>query len=346
MGVAPTTVVLTTGGTIASRQGDGGDLLAVDAGSDLVAIAGLGGRVRVEEFCRVGSYAMTLPLLASLVERVRQLCADPRVAGVVVTHGTDTMEESAYLTDLGHDRQVPVVFTGAQLPADHPQTDGPANLRDAVLLARDPSVAPLGVLIAMAGCAYAAAEATKAHSTLPDPWGACGASPLAVVSGGRVTVLRQPGPPPVPVVMPVHRAARRVDLVKLAVGVDGAMVRASVAGGAEGIVLEGFGLGNAPPDVTAAVVEAVSVGVIVAVVTRCGAGPTSAAYGGGGGADLERAGALLLSGFTGQRARILLAAALAQADSPSAAHDLVRRRAGDPSAAATADGMTNDDEES
>ena len=321
-------VVLTTGGTIASRQSHQGDLLAVDRGAELVDIAGLRGQVRVEEFCRVGSYAMTLSLLASLSERVRQLCADDSVAGVVVTHGTDTMEESTYLTDLGHARRVPVVFTGAQLPADHPETDGPANLRDAVLLAGDPSVAALGVLIAMAGRAYAASEATKAHSTAPDPWAAGGATPLAVVVDGRVTVLRQPGSPPSPLVMPVHRAERRVDLVKLAVGVDGAMVRSAVAGGAEAVVLEAFGLGNAPRDVAAAVGEAVEAGVLVAVVTRCGAGPASAAYGDGGGADLERAGALLLSDFTGQRARILLAAALSCADSPSAALDLVHARTG------------------
>ncbi len=323
------TVVLTTGGTIASRHRGERAVVAVDPGTDLVAAAGLDSRgVRVEEFCRVGSYAMTLPLLAALAQRVRQLCADPGVEGVVVTHGTDTMEESAYLTDLGHDRRTAVVFTGAQLPADHSETDGPANLCDAVLLAQDPAAARLGVLIAMAGRAYAAAEATKAHSTALDPWGAAGTPPVAVVSGGRVTVTRHPGPAPAPLVMPPERATRRVDLVKLVVGVDGAMVRAAVARGAEAIVVEAFGLGNAPEDVTAAVSETVAAGVPVAVVTRCGAGPTAGVYGSGGGADLERAGALLLSGFTGQRARILLAVALAAADSTSVALDLVRRRAG------------------
>ena len=336
------TVVLTTGGTIASRHLGERAVVAVDAGSDLLAAAGLNGPgVFEEEFCRIGSYAMTLPLLAALGERVRQICADPGVAGVVVTHGTDTMEESAYLTDLGHDRRAAVVFTGAQLPADHPETDGPANLRDAVLLAQDPAAARLGVLIAMAGRAYAAAEATKAHSTALDPWGAAGTSPVAVVSGGRVTVTRRPGPVPAPLVMPPEHAARRVDLVKLAVGVDGAMVRAAVARGAEAVVLEAFGLGNAPEDVTAAVRETVAVGVLVTVVTRCGAGPTAGVYGSGGGADLERAGALLLSGFTGQRARILLAVALAAADSTPVALDLVRRRAGVQPAAAT-DGATID----
>ncbi|AXG14527.1 asparaginase domain-containing protein [Intrasporangium calvum] len=321
------TVVLTTGGTIASRRRGDATLVAVDAAAEVVANAGVvEPDVRVEEFCRIGSYALTLPLLAALAERVRQLCAEPGVEGIVVTHGTDTMEESAYLTDLGHTRRTAVVFTGAQLSADHPRADGPANLRDAVLLAKNPEVARLGVLIAMAGRAYAAAEATKAHSTALDPWGAAGTMPLAVVSEGRVIVARRPDPTPVPIVIPPERAARRVDLVKLAVGVDGELVRAAVAGGAEALVVEAFGLGNAPRDVTAAIGEAVAAGVPVAVVTRCGAGPAAGVYGDGGGADLERAGALMLSGFTGQRARILLAVALAAADSRSTALELVRTR--------------------
>lgn len=330
------TVLLTTGGTIASRHRTDGVLTAADTGIDLLASAGLvGAGVRVEEFCRVGSYAMTLPLLAALGQRVRQLCADPDVEGVVVAHGTDTMEESAYLVDLGHARETAVVFTGAQLPADHPETDGPANLRDAVLLAQHSEVARLGVLIAMGGRAYAAAEATKGHTTASDPWGAAGAVPLAVVSDGRVTITRHPGPAVETLTMPPERATHRVDLLKLAVGVDGALLRAAIAGGAEAVVVEAFGLGNAPPDVTAAVREAVAAGVPVAVVTRCGAGPTVGIYGDGGGADLERAGALLLGGFTGQRARILLAAALAAADPASSALDIVRRRAGAPSTVTT-----------
>ncbi|MCY7372472.1 MAG: asparaginase domain-containing protein, partial [Spirochaetaceae bacterium] len=110
-------LLLTTGGTIASlRAGDAGVVAGVGADA-LVAGSVTDDDVQVEELFRVGSYELTLSRMAELAERVRQVGEDPTVDAVVVTHGTDTMEESAYLADLGYPGDKPVVFTGAQLPA-------------------------------------------------------------------------------------------------------------------------------------------------------------------------------------------------------------------------------------
>jgi L-asparaginase len=299
-------------------------------GGDALVASADGGRrarpdVRVEELFRIGSYQLTIAAMARLAEAVRSHCDDPAVSGVVVTHGTDTMEESAYLADLGYLGDKPVVFTGAQRPADADDPDGPANLADAIRLARDPATRGLGVLVCMAGSAYAAAEATKAHSTAPDPWGIAGLDPVALVGDDGVTIRRRPARPSVALAVRPEEADRRVELVKVAAGSDGELLRAAHRLGAEAVVLEAFGLGNAPPPVTAAVAELVSAGVLVVVVTRCGSGPTAAVYGNGGGADLQRVGALLVSHLTGPKARMLVAAALATSSDPSGAKDLVER---------------------
>lgn len=318
-------LLLTTGGTIASiRAGDAGVVAGVGADA-LVAGSVTDDDVQVEELFRVGSYELTLSRMAELAERVRQVGEDPTVDAVVVTHGTDTMEESAYLADLGYPGDKPVVFTGAQLPADHAEPDGPANLRDAIRLAREPDTRGLGVLICMAGAAYAAAEATKAHSTAPDPWGCTGLDPVALVEDRTVTVRRRPARPPVALAVPPGAAERRVELVKVAAGSDGDMLRAVRDLGAEAVVLEAFGLGNVPAPVTAAVAELVSAGLFVVVVTRCGSGPTAAVYGNGGGADLHRAGALLVSHLSGPKARILVLAALAATSSRREASAVVTK---------------------
>jgi L-asparaginase len=179
------------------------------------------------------------------------------------------------------------------------------------------------VLICLAGAAYAAAEATKLHSTAPDPWGCTGLDPVALVEDGTVTVRRRPARPPVALAVSPEMAERRVELVKVAAGSDGALLRAARDLGAEAVVLEAFGLGNVPPPVTATVAELVSAGLLVLVVTRCGSGPTAAVYGNGGGADLQRAGALLVSHLSGPKARMLVVAALATSSSTREASTVV-----------------------
>ena len=129
-------VLLSTGGTIASRySAEQGSVVSSVAGDELVSLLGPLAPdipVKTEEFSNVGSYRIDLPMAFGLARRINALLADPEVAGVVVTHGTDTMEESAYLADLVLETDKPVVFTGAQMDADQPDSDGPRNLADAI----------------------------------------------------------------------------------------------------------------------------------------------------------------------------------------------------------------------
>ncbi len=310
----PRVAVITTGGTIASRPVEGRGVLATENGNTLLAaVPNLGevAEVRPEEAFRQGSYLITSEQMLYLATRIRALGTDPAVDGIVVTHGTNTLEETAYLTDLMYSGAKPVVFTGAQRNASVEDSDGPRNLLDAVTVASSPLAGGLGGLVVMGGSLHGAREATKAHTSALDAFYSPGRGPLGEVEDGAVRIF--------------HRRCRpdnlahyvedlpRVDLVKLAAGSDGTFLRASREVGAAGIVIEAFGKGNVNLSVLAEVKRCLSSGVVVLIVSRCPAGSVVPLYGDGGGHDLIEAGALMGGNLSGQKARILLMLALAAA---------------------------------
>ncbi|MGY1760743.1 asparaginase [Geodermatophilus sp. SYSU D00779] len=301
--------LLATGGTIASRRTDDG-LSATTPAAELLAAAGPlpGLEVTVSDLTTVPSFALTGADVRGLLREVREHLADG-VDGVVVTHGTDTMEESAFLADLVHDDPRPVVFTGAQRPFDAPAPDGPANLADALRVAADPAARDLGALLAFDGLVFAARGVRKVETLRGAAFGAPGRGPVLRVAGGAVVPL---GRPPRPPALPLDLTADlpRVDVVACAQGSDDALLRAAVAAGAAGVVLEAFGAGNVPPPVAAAAAELVAGGVPVLVCSRVPSGPVAPLYAGGG-ASLARDGALFGGDLSPWQGRLLLAAALA-----------------------------------
>jgi L-asparaginase len=301
--------LLATGGTIASRRTDDG-LSATTPAAELLAAAGPlpGLEVTVSDLTTVPSFALTGADVRGLLRAVRERLADG-IDGVVVTHGTDTMEESAFLADLVHDDPRPVVFTGAQRPFDAPAPDGPANLADALRVAADPAARDLGALLAFDGLVFAARGVRKVETLRGAAFGAPGRGPVLRVAGGAVVPL---GRPPRPPALPLDLAADlpRVDVVACAQGSDDALLRAAVAAGAAGVVLEAFGAGNVPPPVAAAAAELVAGGVPVLVCSRVPSGPVAPLYAGGG-ASLARDGALFGGDLSPWQGRLLLAAALA-----------------------------------
>ncbi|SEK57855.1 L-asparaginase [Blastococcus sp. DSM 46786] len=304
--------LLATGGTIASRRGPGG-LASVTPAADLLAAAGTpdGLVVTTSDLTTVGSFALTTADLRGLVTEVRRrLAAD--VDGVVVTHGTDTMEESVFLADLVHDDLRPVVLTGAQRPFDDPAPDGPRNLADALRVAAAPAARGCGALLCFDGLAFAARGVRKVETLRSGAFAAPGRGPVLRVDGDAVTPLARPVRGPA---LPLDLDADlpRVDVVPLYLGADDALLRAAVAAGAAGIVLQAFGAGNVTPAVAAAVAELVAGGTPVLVCSRVPSGAVAPLYTGGGGADLARDGAVLAGDLSPWQARLLLAAALAVA---------------------------------
>jgi L-asparaginase len=303
--------LLATGGTIASRQGPDG-LAALTPATELLAAAGppTGLTVTTSDLGTVGSFAFTTSDLRGLVTEARRYLASG-VDGVVVTQGTDTMEESAYLADLVHDDPCPIVFTGAQRPFDAAAPDGPANLADALRVAASPAARDLGTLLCFDGLAFAARGVRKIETLRSGAFGAPGRGPVLRLAGDAVLPLARPArPAPLPLDLGVELP--RVDVVACYLGADDALMRAAVAAGAAGLVLEAFGAGNVPPMVAEAAEELVARGIPVLVCSRVPSGPVAPLYAAGG-ARLARAGAVFAGDLSPWQGRLLLAAALAVA---------------------------------
>ncbi|MFE2286275.1 asparaginase [Streptomyces sp. NPDC059443] len=318
-------VVISTGGTIASRwQGSG---FAADAdGAEVMATAPLpeGVTVEVVDLFSVNSPRLTTAHQLTLLRTVHEVLADPGVEGIVVTHGTDTLEESAFFVDLHHHDARSVVFTGSQRPMGAADGDGPGNLYDALLTAA--TTRGLGVLIAFAGRVHAARGTVKAQAVALDAFADPSKELLGKVGFGKVTVLRTPVRPE-PLALPgMPEVPPRVDVVMHHTSGDPVLLNAAVAAGAKGIVLVGTGAGNATPEIVEAVKAAIAAGVLVALTTRVAAGPVTEIYTHGGAVDLVAAGAVPTGTLRAPQVRVAVLAALL-AEEETAAQVRVLRQA-------------------
>ncbi len=305
-------VVISTGGTIASRFDPAqGRVVAVQRGEDLVKMipqASTVADIEVVNFCNIGSFQLSLDTVFRLVQRVNEILDRTDVAGVVVTHGTDTMEETCYLADLLVVSDKPVVFTGAQRSNDDPDSDGPRNLLNAIRVAASPSAKGLGAMICFNDELHAARDVTKVHTSRVQTFQSYEHGMLGEIDGDRVIFYRHPT---LRRTFRVPALEERVDLIMLVLGVNARYIDASIQSGAAGIVLEAFGRGNANSAIVDGVRRATKSGIPVIVTSRCPAGRVLPIYGGGGGKDLEDAGAIFAGDLSGVKARLLLMVLLA-----------------------------------
>ncbi len=271
-----TVVIIGTGGTIAGTAASAQDALGYTSAQLGVAelAAGLGvDRVETEQLAQIDSRDMSHALWQQLAHRVAEHLARPAVCGVVVTHGTDTMEETAYFLQRVLAPGKPVVLTGAMLPATHHQADGPRNLADAVTLARHPGA--LGVLVAFAGQVWSGLEVRKAHSHRLDAFNAGDAGPLALFEPTGLHDLRA-WPLGVALGLPAISADLTtwpwVEVLASHAGFDARTVQALCEAGVRGLVVAGTGNGSLHHALRAALNNAVAAGVPVLLTSRCAAG--------------------------------------------------------------------------
>ena len=275
-------VVLGTGGTIAGTSSIEGANLGYTAAQLgvqqlLAAVPPLaevaGGLLVAEQVAQVDSKDMTHALWARLVQRCLAHLADEEVVGLVITHGTDTLEETAWLLHNVLPARKPVVLTSAMRPATALAPDGPQNLLDAVALAAEPSAC--GVLAVAAGVVHGAREVAKVHPLRLDAFASDDGGPLGWMEGSRVRWAHDRPPQPHE---PLHGALARhlgerpwprVPIVLSHAGVDGAWVDALRATGVHGIVAAATGNGTLHEELEAALTRAAEAGVAVCVTSRC-----------------------------------------------------------------------------
>lgn len=266
-------VVLGTGGTIAGRSADARDNVGYVAGQVGVAdlLGGMaapqGFELHAEQVAQLDSKDMAFGVWRRLAERCAHWLAQGEVAGLVITHGTDTMEETAYFLWRVLAAGKPVVLTGAMRPATSAEADGPRNLADALAVAAG---GPAGVCIAFAGQLHSPADVFKAHSHRLDAFSSGDSGPLGLVVKDAVTLLREP-PPAAPQPLPAGDFPR-VEVVLNYAGASGALVDALVQQGARGIVAAGTGNGTLHHELQAALLRARDQGLEVVRASRCAQG--------------------------------------------------------------------------
>ncbi len=301
-----------TGGTISSVFDPvaGGNVPVLDGAAIVARTPGLEAIAEVVAIDRDRTAAshFTFPQLLELADVLRTALADPAVDGAVVVQGTDTIEETSFCWDLVLDGARPVVVTGAMRASDQASFDGPANLRDAVRVAASPAARGLGVVVSLGGTIEPADDVLKFHATALDTFSSPNGGSLGRVGPEGVTLFRARSARRH---VSTARAAERVHLITATVAIDGTLLDAAVAAGADGIVVAATGSGNTSPALLAAAERAIGAGIPVALASRCPAGRATAGYAfPGGGATWVRAGALPVGHLCALKARVALALGL------------------------------------
>ena len=308
--------LLFTGGTISmQRDRSAGGNVPAHGGEALVQFAAGLDRIspyRIENWARVPACHLGPDRLWQLRQRVRELATGGEVRGIVVTHGTDILEESAYLLDRTLPRAVPVAMTGAMRTSSDQGWDGPRNLLGAAAVAADPRSAGLGVVVVFNGKVFSGRTAVKVHATDLDAFAAPHAAPIASVERGTVTY--EP-----PRRLPYTAAAEapefetlaaRVALIDVVVGDDGALLDLARPAH-DGVVVVAFGSGNVPPRAVAAIGRWIEEGKPVVLASRCPLGEVTPIYAfDGGGSRLVAMGAIPAGPRTPSQARMELMIAL------------------------------------
>ncbi|WP_129408931.1 asparaginase [Marinitoga lauensis] len=261
------------------------------------------------EFTNIPSPHMTPKIMFELSKFVKEVISREDIDGIVITHGTDTLEETAYFLDLVLNENKPIVLTAAMRNWNEPSTDGPANLISSVRVASSKKAVNKGVLVCLNDEIHSAREVTKTYTSNVATFDSPGYGPLGIVDEDAIIFYRES-------LLRMHIDAidveDKVALIKTYTGDDGSILNVLPDLGFKGVVIEGFGRGNVPPKVADKIEWLVKEkNIPVIVVSRCFKGRVLGVYGyHGGGADLKNKGAILGNEVSGQKARIKLTVAL------------------------------------
>lgn len=247
---------------------------------------------------------MTPELMFQLSKKIREHISQDHYDGVIVTHGTDTLEETAYFLDLTVKTPIPIVVIGSMKNSSEPDWDGPRNLLDAIHICLNDNCKNIGVLVCLNGEINAASEVTKTYTEEIDSFHSLDFGALGFVQYGRVILNRLPRKLET---IETERIISNVDMLTVYAGMDEKFFKFSADSGVDGIVVEALGVGNVPPAAFEGIKYAVEKNIPVVLVSRCPAGETLDIYGyPGAGKWLHSIGVIFTDYLNGQKARVKL----------------------------------------
>lgn len=260
--------------------------------------------ISVYEFGMYPGPHMTPELMLELSKEIKQRINNDDIDGMIVTHGTDTLEETAYLLDLTIKTEKPIVVIGAMKTSSEPDWDGPRNLLDAIHIINSPTSKGMGVLVCLNGEINAASEVTKTHTEDIETFHSLDFGALGFVDRGHVIFNRMPRKLET---IETENINPNVDLIKIHAGMGDKFFKFSADSGVEGIVIEAMGVGNVPPTTYEGIKYATEKGIPVVLTSRCPSGETLDIYSyPGAGKWLKKLGVIFTDYLNGQKARIKL----------------------------------------
>ncbi len=264
--------------------------------------------ISVFEFGNFPGPHMTPELMFDLSQKIKPFSEREEIDGIIVTHGTDTLEETAYFLDLTIKTEKPIVVIGAMKTSSEPDWDGPRNLMDAIHICNNYNSRGLGVLVCLNGEINAASEVTKTHTEDIETFHSLDFGALGFVEKGKVIYNRLPRKLEC---IETKKINPNVDLIKVYAGMNDKFFKHSADSGVEGVVVEAMGVGNVPPAAFDGIKYIVDKNIPVVLVSRCPAGETLDIYGyPGAGKWLKQLGVIFADYLNGQKARIKMMIAL------------------------------------
>lgn len=307
-------IIVFTGGTFSMKidENTGGAIPHFHGNEllDMIPEAGARANISMYEFGMFPGPHMTPELMLQLSQKVKEFADSDDIDGIVVTHGTDTLEETAYFLDLTVNTSKPIVVIGAMKTSSEPDWDGPKNLLDAIRICNNENSKNMGVLVCLNGEINAASEVTKTHTEDVETFRSLDFGSLGFVENGRVIFNRLPQKLET---IEVDKIVSNVDLIKVYSGITDKFFKFSADSEVSGIVVEALGVGNVPPAAFDGIKYAVEKGIPVVLVSRCPTGETLDIYSyPGAGKWLKELGVIFTDYLNGQKARIKLIVALSK----------------------------------
>lgn len=311
-----TILLLHTGGTISMKVQMDGSVRPhdrnpiIDAKETLATFA----NIIEHEVFHLPSPHITPTEMLELRNLIVQQASSNSIDGVVITHGTDTLEETAYFLDLTTNFDFPIVLTGAMRSSNELGADGIYNLVEAVRVACDENARNKGVLVVMNDEVHQAFNITKTSTSSVNTFQSPQYGPIGLVTKKAIHIQQAPVRRQY---VPLKKITKRVALLKVYAGMEADIVESVMASGYDGLVLEGLGQGNVPPAIATAIENVLHANIPVVLVSRCFNGIAEGIYSyAGGGKQLEDLGVIFANGINGQKARLKLLIALNNDDMP------------------------------